>query len=110
MRLDSTIDAITNSSSELFVFKTKSLDEVYDVLIALWNEYRSTSEAAFRVESSHHRYLLDDEDLRDIVVMGKDKDGFVFVREDEERLLEELGFGDVIRQHFGDLVSSNRRV
>lgn len=108
MRIDSVADAITNSSSEIFTFGTKSLDEVYDALTALWDEYRGTPEAKAAVTEDGSDYLLDYE-LGDLLVMGKGTAGYVYAREEDEYLLKRLGFNRAILGHFGDLITNNTR-
>ena len=101
-------DVITNSSSELFTFGTKSIDEVYDALETLWEDYRETPAAVEKARDARLGYVLDD-DVFGIVGFRKGSDGNVNIREDEEYLLERVGFNAVIAEYFGDLVTYHGR-
>lgn len=108
MRLDSVADAITNSSSEIFTFGTRSLDEVYDALAARWDEHRELPETEGLARAAGVGWCLDGS-ICSIVTLSKDDQGFVNIREDEDYLLDQTGFGDVIRKHFGDLIIRTNR-
>lgn len=108
MRLHSVSDAITNSSSEIFTFGTKSLDEIYDAMETLWEEYRVTPEARACAKVDGYGYRLE-YSMGDLLLMAKNDSGCVYVQEEEEYILDHLGFNRVIREHFGDLITGSGR-